>query len=237
MGLWFSMLSAALLLWRVPGYRQEIEKPTSAVPLVVASEKREVQVFGIIYPARFNAAQGEEAHYHLLVWRGGTSADALVETPADDLAFHDALMGLGGQPGDNLTMAAWSERHNASSSAPLGKVTGSTLDVRIAWQGNPAGIPVDQIFRQPPTPNSQPLIGWRFGGNRARWFNRIPLTPRPGCLACLYSCPSGKVSNGALSVHDYVTSPSRFYADTAILPADGTPVIVTFRMREDGTRN
>src|SRR5499426_3085243 len=81
--------------------------PTAATPLVVMSETKQVQVFGIIYPSRFNAAQGDEAHYHLLVWQGGTSANALIETPADDLALHSALVKLGAQPGDNLTMASW----------------------------------------------------------------------------------------------------------------------------------
>ncbi len=96
--------------------------------------------------------------------------------------------------------------------------------------GKPAGISVDQAFRQSAIRNPQSAIDWRFGGNRARWFNRIPLAPRPGCVVCLYSCPSGKVSNGALSVHDYVAAPSRFIANTDILPPDGTPVIVMFRV-------
>jgi len=204
--------------------------PTATVPLVV-SEAKEVQVFGIIYPARFNAAPGDEAHYHLLVWQGGASANALIETPADDLALHSALVKLGAQPGDNLTMASWNQRHDAHSTAPLEKVTGSTLEIRVSWESNPVGIPVDQAFRQSAIHTQQSAIDWRFGGNRDRWFNRIPLASRPGCLVCLYSCPSGKVSNGALSIHDYVTVPSRFVANTDILPPDGTPVIVTFRVQ------
>jgi hypothetical protein len=90
------------------------------------------------------------------------------------------------------------------------------LEVQISWGDNPAGIPVDQVFRQSALPNPQSAIAWRFGGNRARWFNRVPWAPRPGCLVCLYSCPSGKVSNGALSVHDYVMTPSHFLANTDI---------------------
>jgi hypothetical protein len=205
--------------------------PTATAPLVVVSEAKEVQVFGIIYPARFNAAPGDEAHYHLLVWQGGTSANALIETPADDLALHGALVKLGAQPGDNLTMASWNQRRDAHSTAPLEKVSGSKLEVRISWESNPVGIPVDQAFRQSAIHNQQSAIDWRFGGNRDRWFNRIPLASRPGCLVCLYSCPSGKVSNGALSIHDYVVAPSRFVANTDILPPDGTPVTVTFRVQ------
>jgi hypothetical protein len=205
--------------------------PTATTPLVVVSATKEVQVYGIIYPMRFNAAQGDEAHYHLLVWQGGTSANALIETPADDLALHDALVTLGAQPGDNLTMASWNQRHDSHNPAPLEKVTGDLLDLYISWADHPAGLPVSEVFHQSPAPNPQPPVNWRFAGNRDRWFNRIPLAPRPGCLVCLYSCPSGKVSNGALSVHDYVGAPSRFVANTDILPPDGTPVIVTFRVQ------
>lgn len=219
-----TVLLAVLLLLR-GGHAQTVVMPTSDSPLVTVTEKKEVQVFGIISPSRFNAAQGEEAHYHLLVWNGGKSPHALIETPADDLAFHDELLRLGAQPGDNLTMAVWNERHNPQSPAPLTKVTGSTLDVRISWQGNSQGISVGQAFLP-----SAPRLAWRFGGNRERWFNRVPFAPRPGCLLCLYSCPSGKVSNAVLSVHDYVTLPSRFVANTDILPPDGTSVIVTVRV-------
>jgi len=223
---WLVMLSMASCLWSTLSYGQTHALPTAETPLVVVPETKEVKVFGVIHAGRFNAARGEEAHYHLLVWQGGKSPNALIETPADDLIFHAALVKLGARPGDNLAMTSWTERHDEHSVAPLEKVSGSTLDVRIAWQAKPIGIPVVQAFRQV----SQATADWHFGGNRDRPFNRIPFAPRPGCLVCLYSCPSGKVSNGALSVHDYVTTPSRFVADTDLLPPDGTPVIVIFRV-------
>lgn len=234
------LLSLVLVLWGTIGSGQASNTPSPATPVVVRAEIKEIRIFGKIYPARFNTARGEEAHYHLLVWQGGTSAGALIETPADDLAFHDALLSLGGKPGENVTMAAWQERYEQSSTAPKEKVTGTPLEIRIAWAENPAGIPVAHAFRAPssateatPAANHQPFAApfeWRFGGNRDRWFNRIPFAPRPGCLVCLYSCPSGKVSNATLSVHDYVTVPGRFRANQEVLPADGTPVIVIVRV-------
>lgn len=214
-----------------------LANPTAEHPLEANSATKEIKIFAVIYPQRFNAAQGEEARYHLVVWKGGTSADALIETPADDLAFHEALVSLGAHPGDNLTMASWNKRHDPEHPAPREKVTGSPLEVRLTWANNPTGLSIDQALQTPPgsspIPNPQspiPSLEWRFGGNRDRWFNKVPLAPRPGCLLCLYSCPSGKVSNSALSVHDYVTTPSRFEANLAMLPPDGTPVIVTVRV-------
>ncbi|MGE0680364.1 MAG: YdjY domain-containing protein [Candidatus Binatia bacterium] len=211
--------------------------PVVDEPLETNLATKEVKVFGIIYPTRFNSAQGEEARYHLLVWKGGVSTNALIETPVDDLKFHDALVSLGAHPGDNLTMASWNKRHDPNHPASRKKVAGSPLNVRLSWEDKPLGISIEQAFRvlqgqvnDSLRPSLVPSPEWRFGGNRDRLFNKIPFAPRPGCLACLYSCPSGKVSNGALSVHDYVETPSRFTVNTDILPPDGTPVIVTFSL-------
>lgn len=207
-------------------------EPSAERPMVVQAETKEIRIFGRIYAQRFNDAQGEEAHYHLLVWNKGTSPHALIETPADDLAFHTELMKLGARPGNNLSMAAWTHRHDAHDTASRTKVTGSALDIRIAWNTNPAGIPISHIFVQPPAPSPDSFMSWRFGGNRDRLFNQLPFGSRPGCLVCLYSCPSGKVSNSAMSVHDYVATPSRFVANTNPVPVDGTPVIVTFLLHD-----
>ena len=208
------------------GWSQSVEQPDQANPLLIV--ERQVRVFGWIFPRRFNTAQGQEARYHFLVWQGGASPNALIQTPADDLDFHDALVRLGAQPGDNLPMAAWTQRHNHNHSASKQTVTGSQIDIRIAWPENPTGIPLKQLFRNSVLSPQSSVLSPRFGGNRDRWFNRVPFAPRPGCLVCLYSCPSGKVSNAGLSIADYVKVPDRFRVDSARLPPDGTPVVVSF---------
>lgn len=216
------------ILWIVP---LVFADPTIENPLEVSAATKEVQIFGVIYPARFNTAQGEEARYHLIVWKGGTSMNALIETPADDLAFHAALASIGAQPGDNLTMASWNNRHDTHNPAPKEKAGGTELEIRLTWKEKPEGMAMTQAVHQTSSLDSHTPIEWRFGGNRDRWFNKVPLTPRPGCLVCLFSCPSGKVSNGALSIHDYVGASSRFTADSDTLPPDGTLVIVTVALR------
>jgi hypothetical protein len=207
-------------------------EPSAEHPMVVHAETKEIRLFGRIYAQRFNDAQREEAHYHLLVWNKGTSPTALIETPVDDLAFHTEVMKLGARPGNNLSMAAWTHRLDAHDTASHETVTGSALDIRIAWSANPSGVLISRVFTQSPATSTHPLMTWRFGGNRDRLFNQMPFGSRPGCLVCLYSCPSGKVSNSALSVHDYVVTPTRFVANTNLVPADGTPVIVTFRIHD-----
>src|ERR1051325_7663710 len=132
--------------------------PTAEHPLETIAAAKEIKIFGVIYPARFNAAQGEEARYHLIVWKGGTSTNALIETPADDLAFHDALASFGAHPGNNLTMASWNKRHDPESLAPREKVTGSWLAVRLTWANNPTGLSIDQALQTAPgsSPHANP---------------------------------------------------------------------------------
>lgn len=201
---------------------------TPETPLVIHPESKQVILYGVIYPARFNRAEGDEAHYHLLTWKGGHSKNALIETPADDLAFHDALVKIGAQPGNTLSMAAWTQRADPDSPAPRQKAKGSHLAVFLSWQDQPGRLPVHRILRPPPVSPQLPV--WTFEGNRDRWFNRVPFAPRPGCLVCLYSCPSGKLSNGRLSIADYMSHPGRFRADTESLPPDNTPVHVIFEL-------
>ena len=210
---------------------QSADTPTEAMPLLVLTEQKEVHVLGQIFPSRFNAAKGPEAQYHFLVWQGGTSPGALIETPVDDLDFHDAILSLGAQPGNHLTMAAWTKRHEHKNPAPQQTVTGSQLKVRIAWPAKPNGLSLEQAFLDSALSPQSSVLDPRFSGNRDRWFNTIPLVPRPGCLMCLYSCPSGKVGNGVLSIADYVHKPRHFHADTDQLPPDGTAVIVTFQLQ------
>ena len=218
---WRGGLLVGLVLFGLAGWSRSADQPSRAAPLRIVEEKRQVRVLGRIFPQRFNAAQGQEARYHFLVWQDGTSPHALIQTPVDDLDFHAALLRLGARPGNTLPMAAWTERHEHPASHQT--VTGSRLAIRVSWQDNPTGLALEQVFKDA-------ALSPRFGGNRDRWFNRIPFAPRPGCLVCLYSCPSGKVSNGALSIADYIDSPARFMADTEQLPPDGTPVVVSFTL-------
>lgn len=225
-GLTMCLVSCLVSLGIPSGWSQSADLPNPTTPLLLV--EREVRVFGWIFPNRFNTAQGQEARYHFLVWQGGTSPNALIQTPVDDLDFHDALVQLGAQPGNNLSMAAWTRRHDHDHPGPKQTVSGSHIDIRVAWQENPTGLSLQQLFKDSVLSPQSSVLSPRFGGNRDRWFNRVPFAPRPGCLVCLYSCPSGKVSNGGLSIADYVEVPDRLSVDAEQLPPDGTPVVVSF---------
>ncbi len=221
-------LSVVCFLGDSPSLARASQPATLETPLVISSESKQVTLYGVIYPGRFNRAEGDEAHYHLLTWKGGHSKNALIETPVDDLTFHDALIKIGGQPGNTLSMEAWTQRADPDSPASQQKASGSRFAVFLSWQGAPKRLPIYRILRSSPSDPQLPV--WNFEGNRDRWFNRVPFAPRPGCLVCLYSCPSGKLSNGKLSIVDYMTQPGRFQIDVERLPPDSTPVQVTFEL-------
>ncbi len=221
-------LSVVCLLEGCASLARASQPATPENPLVISPGSKQVTLYGVIYPGRFNRSEGDEARYHLLTWKGGHSKNALIETPVDDLAFHDALIKIGGQPGNTLSMKAWTQRTDPTNPASRQKASGSRFAVFLSWRGEPKRLPIHHIFRSSPSDPQLPV--WNFEGNRDRWFNRVPFALRPGCLVCLYSCPSGKLSNGGLSIADYMTRPGRFQADTERLPPDKTPVQVTFEL-------
>ena len=224
--LYAACLSVVCLLGASFSLARARQPATPETPLVIAPGSKQVTIYGVIYPARFNRAEGNEAHYHLLTWKGGHSKNALIETPVDDLAFHDALIKIGGQPGNTLSMKAWTQRTDSDNPASQQKARGSRFAAFLSWQNGPKRLPIHHVFRSSASGPQSPA--WRFEGNRDRWFNHMPFALRPGCLVCLYSCPSGKLSNGRLSIADYMTQPGRFQIDAERLPPDNTPVQVTF---------
>lgn len=215
---------------------------SATAPLLISAKERRVSVYGVIYPDRFNRAQSRQAQYHVLTWKGGYSDASLIETPVDDIVFHDALVEIGARPGNTLPIEAWTQRSQPNSPAPRQKVTGSHLAVFVSWRERPRQVGLQNSLQTVPLQavlravssgagqedNGLPPAAWTFGGNRDRWWNQLPVGPRPGCILCLYSCPSGKVSNRALSIADYVVHTARFRATTERLPPDGTPVGVHF---------
>lgn len=215
---------------RVGGSVQAVFEVGPAAPLHVSTDARHVSVYGVMYPGRFNRTDGDQAQFHVLAWQGGRAPGALIETPVDDLLFHDALLAIGARPGNALPSEAWTHRHRPDSAAPHRAVSGSRLAVSVSWRDTERSglhtVPLDAVLRAV-TPAAAPAV-WTFGGNRDRWWNRLPAGTRPGCLLCAYSCPSGKVSNRSASIADYVARTVQFRADAERLPPDGTPVRVRF---------
>ena len=158
-----------------------------------------IQIAARYYPKRFNHALGLKNH-HFLVWEKGSAArKALFTTPVPDSAVNDALVSIGAIPGNNLTRRTWEKRNDATARDPDMLVEGSQLDISMIINGSQyhAGDFLADA--------NGASFDFRFGGNRAL----IPAW-KSGCIACLQSCPGGKIGNHSYSIRDLVNKESLF---------------------------
>lgn len=190
--------------------------------LVVLPTERAVEFGARVQSTAWDA--GEMAGYHLVVWRGGGSADAaLLRADVSDVAVLDALESLGATPGDALDLATWDERDDPSSWKPDRLVEGPAVEVLVRPAAGGEWLRLDQIVEDPMG------IGFdlRFGGHRAN----IPAW-KSGCVVCLYSCPGGKIGNARYTVRDFAKKTTRFAVKPGALPRDGERVTVRIRLSE-----
>jgi hypothetical protein len=193
-------------------------------PLQVDAKAGEVRLFAELQPAAFSGGWLKSTpNYHAVVWKGGGAAgEALLASYADDASFHDAMVSIGAVPGNNLTMAAWNDRKDPASRAPDTRVEGSLVDVFVWWDGLSSPLPLADLL----TDSAGKGIDMRFGGNKAlipEWHS--------GCIACLYSCPGGKVSNHSYTIRDYVKGTTKFSVNWNVVPKGNRQAVVIFRRR------
>ena len=124
-------------------------------------------------------------------------------------------------------MAAWNDRKDKNSTAPDARVKGTPVRVFVWWPDLPSPLPLQDLF----VDSGGHGIDMRFGGNQAlipEWHS--------GCIACLYSCPGGKVSNHAYTIRDYVREPTNFSVNFSKVPKKKTKAVVIFRLLKGETR-
>jgi hypothetical protein len=197
-------------------------------PLQIDKGKAEVRILADLQPlAFFGSRLFGTPNYHAVVWKGGAAAnEALLAAYTDDNSFYDAMISIGAVPGNNLTMAAWNDRKDKKSTAPDTRVKGTGVRVFVWWPDLPSPLPLQDLFLN----SGGRGIDMRFGGNQAlipEWHS--------GCIACLYSCPGGKVSNHAYTIRDYVREPSNFSVNFSKVPKKKTKAVVIFRLLKGET--
>lgn len=196
--------------------------PPDTSPLIADSARREVRIGAIYQPERFSGFLRATPNYHLLVWQGGGAAGAaLFRTVVPDTVLIAALERLGAVAGNNLTMEAWSKRHEANHPAPQTRMAGTRVDILVGWEGLPEPLPLAVLLDDP----GKQGLDFRFGGNRSlihHWHS--------GCLVCLYSCPGAKIGNAAYTVRDYAVHKTKFTPKKERLPKSGSPVVLHFRI-------
>lgn len=167
--------------------------------LMIDVKKKCIELAGVYHPSRFNAGGGQRNH-SFITWAGGTAAyNALFTTLAPDCAVYDALVAIGARPGNNLTLYPWSRIHDRYLKGPDAKTAGSPCVIEVLFAGK--SYPVSSQLRDD---NNKPF-DFRFSGNR-----KFISAMRTGCVACLESCPGGKIGNASYSMRDMIKNVARF---------------------------
>ena len=192
--------------------------------LVVDRAGRRLEVRAKVNAGRFR--KGE--YHHLLTWSGGKAVTkALFVTDAHDEEVLDALISLGGQPGDNLTVATWEERLDPESGEPDKLAEGDKIKVTLVWEGRTQALPLAEIFKR----GGASEVAMRLAGNRA--FIDVW---KSGCIVCTSSCPGAKVANAAVSIRTWMEEPELFALKEGVLPPDGTEVTVVLSLTGESER-
>lgn len=198
-----TVMCSVLLVVGVTGCTKSETSNTETQSVSVSEDKTEVKM-----PAEVNGKYFETATRHGVVFKDGSNGEkSILRGLASEKEFHDALLEIDAEPGNNLTL----------ESKPGEKVDGDKLDVFVSWKGQEE-IPFSDIVK---TSEEKPM-DIRFGGNLVRAEEK-----NTGCILCLDSCPVGITSN-----HNYALGASEkvdFFGNKEILPKDGTPVTVIFR--------
>ncbi len=196
----------------------------SGSPAVTIRPPNEIEFTATVHAKRFDG--WITPGYHAIVWREGAAARlALLVAEASDLEVLDALERLGAKPGEALPIEAWTKRKDPESPAPDARAGGPRIATLLRLPENPELVPLSSILED----EAGRGLDLRFTGNRAnvsRWES--------GCVACLYSCPGGKVGNAAYTVRDYQRSTTRFRVRRGALPKDGTRIGVVLRVESPG---
>lgn len=187
-----------------PTPAEEGVEPSEEHPLVIDREAKTIKVY-----AKVNGKYTLEPTRHGLNYHEGKYGDqSLFTSYANQTNFHDALIALNAEPGNNL-----------SGHAEGKHIEGSGLDVSVTWEGAEKEFDINEVVKD----STGKTIAYKFGGNRENSVDKFT-----GCLACFDSCPVGVTSNSSQPHGAFENGDAEFMGNKDVLPADGTPVIVTF---------
>lgn len=141
--------------------------------------------------------------------KDGSNGDkSVLRAWAYQLDFHQALLDLGAVPGDNVTLKT-----------KAAVVEGSDLGIKVTWAGAGRDYDISEVIVDETGKGWQP----RFSGNKDRSNDK-----KTGCIFCLDTCPVGISSNAAYPQGSFDGGTAKFFGNDQVLPADGTPVAVSF---------
>jgi len=169
----------------------------------------------VTFLAQVNGKYFYDSTRHGAAFGGGSNGEkAIFRGLAEPEPFYNGLLEIGAKAGNNMTM----ENKDKTN------VAGDALDVTVTWAGAAKDYKFDEVVKES---NGQP-IDIHFGGNLKNAQDK-----KTGCLICLDSCPVGVTSNanytyGAVETRKEVG----FTGNKDLLPADGTLVAVTLKIKK-----
>ncbi|OEF95934.1 YdjY domain-containing protein [Desulfuribacillus alkaliarsenatis] len=217
--LWFIMLATLILGMVMLGCssNQEATETQAATgvevsesnPLVIDQQSKTISVY-----AKVNGKYLIEPTRHGMNFHEGRFGDqAVLAAYANPLNFHDAMIELGATPGNNVTMDNMSEKLH---------IEGQDLEVTITWAGADRVYDINEVLID----SAEKPFVFKFGGNYERHEGNFT-----GCLLCLDSCPVGITSNSSHPTTTFDSKVAEFKGNADILPSDGTPVVVTYKIK------
>jgi hypothetical protein len=185
----------------------ETAKVSKTNPLVVDKATKTVKIY-----AEVNGKYFVEPTRHGVVFMEGSNCNkSILKAYSNQIDFYNAMIELGAAPGNNVTL----ETKKAV-------VEGSPLDVTVSWEGLGKEIPFRDIYID----STNKPLDVRFGGNLDR-----SKAKQTGCILCLDTCPVGITSNASHPQGSFDGKLVEFKGNKDVLPADGTGVIVSFKLK------
>jgi hypothetical protein len=185
--------------------------PTRENPLVIDDKGKRVLIYTETH--EMNVHQ-YNVHWGIVFKDGRYQDRAILRAYANHLDFHDALLKIGAKPGNTLTKDT------------IGKFAeGDLLEITAAWPGLGKELSLNEIF----VDEAGKPFTIKFGGNR-----KASQEQNTGCITCLESCWIAVSSNAQYpqtgAIKRFISPNSRFKGRGDVLPGDGKPVIVTYRV-------
>ena len=175
-------------------------------PMIVDKAAKTVKLY-----TEVNGKYFVEPTRHGVVFKDGSNGNkSIFKAYGNQNDFYNALIDIGAKPGNNLTLET------------VAAVQGDPLDVTITWNGAVKELPIGDAI----VDSQNKKTDFLFGGNQER-----AKTINTGCILCLDSCPVGITSNATYPQKSFDKGEVQFRGNKDILPADGTGVVVTFKLK------
>jgi len=185
--------------------------PTKENPLIIDEKGKRVLIYTEVH--EMNVHQWN-VHWGVVFKDGKFQDRAILRAYSNQLDFHDALIKIGARPGNNLNKDT------------IGKyVEGDPLDIKATWPGLGKELSLNEIFID----EKGKGFNIKFGGNR-----KASEEKQTGCITCLESCWISISSNSNYpqtgSIKRFINPNSHFKGRTDVLPEDGKPVILIYKV-------